>query len=189
MLSYTQKVDSTNIWQTVLKFHCNKTKLDDKLKIYYECKHGKYISCDISIKNIAACILKGHHLKRNIYLPVMSTGLSDMIWRVFAAIMSLTNEKNKKLSFCIDSILINIFCDHKLLLNRITYFDDVILRLDNVKNVDYRGKICYHVNAYICQGNIMLAAKINIQLLLMFTVFLLLYFFIVFLVYNSDCTS
>ena len=98
MLSYTQKVGSTNIWQTVLKFHCNKTKLDDKLKIYYECKHGKYISCDISIKNIAACILKGHHLKRNIYMP---TGLSDMIWRVFAAIMSLTNEKNKKLNFCI----------------------------------------------------------------------------------------
>ena len=88
----------------------------------------------------------------------MSTGLSDMIWRVFAAIMSLTNEKHKKLNFYIDSILINKFCDHKLLLNRITYFDDVILRLDNVKKVDYRGKICYHVNAYICQGYIMLAA-------------------------------
>ena len=35
----------------------------------------------------------------------MSVGLSDMIWRVFPTIMNLTNEKNKKLNFYVDSIL------------------------------------------------------------------------------------
>ena len=37
----------------LLKFDYNKIKLDDKLRIYYECELVKYIPCDISIKNIA----------------------------------------------------------------------------------------------------------------------------------------
>ena len=41
----------------LLKIDCIKIKLDDKLKIYYECEHGKYIPCDISIKHITVCIL------------------------------------------------------------------------------------------------------------------------------------
>ena len=51
---------------------------------------------------MAACIIKGHHLKRNIYLQVMSVELSDLISRVFVTIMNLTNEKNKKLTFFVD---------------------------------------------------------------------------------------
>ena len=31
----------------------------------------------------------------------------------------------------------NINCEHKLLLNKITYFDDIIMRFDHI---DYRGK-------------------------------------------------
>ena len=70
-------------------------------------------------KNIAASILKGHHLKRNIFLQIMYIGLSNMMWRVFATIMNLTIENNKKLNFYVDSILIKIDCDHTLPLNRI----------------------------------------------------------------------
>ena len=68
----------------------------------------------------------------------MSIGLSDMIWRVFPTIMNLTNEKNKKLNFYVDSILTDRDCDHKLPLNRINYFDDVTIRFDNIKKNDYR---------------------------------------------------
>ena len=75
----------------------------------------------------------GHHLKRNIYLQIVLIGLPDMTWRVFATIKNLTNEKDKKLNFYVDSILINIDCDYKLPLNKITYFDYVIIRFDNVK--------------------------------------------------------
>ena len=103
----------------------------------------------------------------------MSVGLSDMIWRVFPTIMNLTNEKNKKLNFYVDSILTDRDWDHKLPLNRIIYFDDVTIRFDNIKKNDYRWKTRYHVNVYICQGNTMLAAWINMQLLLKFIVFLL----------------
>ena len=51
----------------------------------------------------------------------MSIALSDLIWRVSVTINNLTNEKNKTLIFFfVDSILININCEHKLLLNKIT---------------------------------------------------------------------
>ena len=66
----------------------------------------------------------------------MSIGLNNLIWRVFVMIMNLTNKKSKKLIFFY-SILMNINCEHKLLLNKITYFDDIIIRFDHV---DYRGK-------------------------------------------------
>ena len=49
----------------------------------------------------------------------MYIGLSNMMWRVFATIMNLTIENNKKLNFYVDSILIKIGCDHTLPLNRI----------------------------------------------------------------------
>ena len=49
----------------------------------------------------------------------MYIGLSNMMWRVFATIMNLTIENNKKLNFYVDSILIKIDCDHTLPLNRI----------------------------------------------------------------------
>ena len=62
----------------------------------------------------------------------MSIRISDLIWKVFTTIMNLTNEKNKKLNFFINFILININCDLKLPLNKITYFDDIIIRFDCV---------------------------------------------------------
>ena len=58
----------------LLKFDYRKVKLDDKFKVFYN--EGP---CDIYIKNFTATIIKGHHLKRNIYLQIMSTGLSDLI--------------------------------------------------------------------------------------------------------------
>ena len=62
----------------------------------------------------------------------MSIRISDLIWKVFTTIMNLTNEKNKKLNFFINFILINMNCDLKLPLNKITYFDDIIIKFDCV---------------------------------------------------------
>ena len=95
-------------------------------------------------------------MKRNVYLQIVSIGLSDIIWKVLATIMNLTNEKNKKLILFADSILVNISCDMKSPLNRITYFNDAIIRFDLVNEVCYRGKTHYFVIAYICKGKIIL---------------------------------
>ena len=51
-------------------------------------------SWDNCVEKIAGCIAKGHHLKRNIYLKIMSIGLNNLIWRVFVMIMNLTNKKS-----------------------------------------------------------------------------------------------
>ena len=106
----------------LLEIDSKKKRLDDDFKVHCDNRH-----CDISFKKIAACIVKGHHLKRNKYLQVISIGLSGLIWKMFITIMNLANEKNKKLNFFIDSILMNINCDLKLPLNKIDYFDDIIM--------------------------------------------------------------
>ena len=137
----------------VLQIDCNKIKLDNEFSIHYD-----NCPCDIGIRNFAAGIIKGHHLKRNFYLQIMSIGLSDLIWKVFATIMNLASEKKKKLIFFADSILVNINCDMKLPLNRTTYFNDAIIRFDSVNEVCYRGKARYFVNTYICKGKTMLPA-------------------------------
>ena len=95
----------------LLEVDCKKIRLDDEFKIHYDNR-----PCNISIKIIAVCIVKGHPSKRNAYLQIMSSGLSNLVWKVFITIMNLINEKNKKLNFFIDSILININCDLKLVL-------------------------------------------------------------------------
>ena len=75
----------------LLKFNCRKVKLDDEFKVHYN--EGP---CDFYIKSVAANIIKGHHLKKNVYLQIMSIGLSDLIWKVFATIINLTNKKMEK---------------------------------------------------------------------------------------------
>ena len=90
----------------LLKFDSRKVKLDDNFKIDYD--EG---FCEINIKSVAANIMKRHHLKRNVYLQIMSIDLSDLLWKVFATIMNLTNEKNKKLKFFADPILVSTNCD------------------------------------------------------------------------------
>ena len=147
----------------VLQIDCNNIKLDNEFSIHYD-----NCPCDIGIRNFAAGIIKGHHLKRNFYLQIMSIGLSDLIWKAFATIMNVTkrkevkrksdSEKKKKLIFFADSILVNINCDMKLPLNRTTYFNDAIIRFDSVNEVCYRGKARYFVSTYTCNGKTMLPA-------------------------------
>lgn len=72
----------------LLKFDCRKLILDDEFKVHYN--EGP---CDFYIKSVAANIIKGHNLKKNVYLQIMSIGLSDPIWKVFATIINLTNKK------------------------------------------------------------------------------------------------
>ena len=80
----------------------------------------------------------------------MSIGLSDLIWKVFVAIMDLINEKNKKLNFFVDPILVSITCDLRLRLEKITYFDDIIIRFNCVdKIVLEKNDILYHLDQNI----------------------------------------
>ena len=88
----------------------------------------------------------------------MSISLSDLIWKVFATIMNLTNEKNKQLNSFADSTLVSTDCDLRLPLDKITHFDDIIIRFHCVDKIVYREKTRCFVDAYICKSKIMLPA-------------------------------
>ena len=137
----------------ILTFDYNKLKLEDDMKLTCNEK-----PCKIYLKTVCANAIKGHHLKRNTYLRIMLIGFSDMMWKVFASLMNLTNERNKKLSFYDDPILIKINCNQKLSLNKMTHFDDLVIHFDKVYDVDYRGKIRFVTDAYVCSSKIMLPA-------------------------------
>ena len=85
----------------ILTLDYNKLKLEDDMKITYDEK-----PCKIYLKTVCANVIKGYHLKRNTYLQIMSFGFSDIVWRIFASLMNLINERNKRLNFFADPILI-----------------------------------------------------------------------------------
>ena len=70
----------------------------------------------------------------------------------------LTNEKNKKLNFFADPVLVTINCDLRLPLDKITYFDDIVIRFIRVDKIVYREKTRYFVDAYVCKSKTMLPA-------------------------------
>ena len=75
----------------VFQIDCNKIKLDHRFRIRYDNS-----PCDIVIRNFAAGIIAGRHLKRNAYLQIMSIGLSDLISKVFATIMNFYQMKRTR---------------------------------------------------------------------------------------------
>ena len=136
-----------------MKFECNKLKLEHNMKIIYNEK-----PCKIDLKTTYAKVFKGHHLKRNTYLSIMSIGFSDLVWKVFASLRNLANERNKKLSFFADPILIKINCHQKLSLNKMTHFDDLVIHFDKVYGIDYRVIKRFVIDAYVCSSKSMLSA-------------------------------
>ena len=66
--------------------------------------------------------------------------------------------KRIKTEFFANPILVSINCDQRLPLDKITYFDDIVIRFDCVDKVKYRGKIRYFVNAYVCKSKIIFPA-------------------------------
>ena len=72
--------------------------------------------------------------------------------------MNLTNERNKRLKFFDDPILIRVNSNQRLSINKMTYFDDLVIHFDRVYDIAYRGKIRFVVDAYVCSSKIMLPA-------------------------------
>ena len=89
----------------------------------------------------------------------MSIGLSDLIWKVFVAIMDLINEKNKKLNFFVDPILVSINCDLRLRLDKITYFEDIILQFNCVDKIVLDEMIFCTILTKIFQTNCNVSVK------------------------------
>lgn len=122
--------------------------MDDKFKIYYDKR-----PCNMYIKNVAATIIKGNHLKRYVYLQIMSIGLSSSMDN-YCNYYGFNKRTKWKFENFVDSINYN----QRLPLNKITYFDDIVIRFDSVEEIVYRGRVRYLVNGYVCKSKIMLSA-------------------------------
>ena len=72
--------------------------------------------------------------------------------------MSLSNERNKKLNFFTDPILIKVNRSLKLSVNKMTYFVDLVIHFDKVYDIGYRGKTRFVMDAYVCSTKTMLSA-------------------------------
>ena len=115
----------------ILTFDYNKLKLEDNMKITYNEK-----PCKINLKSVCAYVIKGRCLKKNRYFQIMSIGFSDSVCKIFASLINLTNERNNKLKFFTDPILIKINCNRKLSLNKMTYFDDLVIHFGKAYDTD-----------------------------------------------------
>ena len=58
--------------------------------------------------------------------------LANMIRKVFTSQMNLANERNKILNFFGDPILGKIDNNQKLYLNKMTYFDNLVIHFDKI---------------------------------------------------------
>ena len=43
-------------------------------------------------------------------------------------------------------------------LSKMTYFDDLVIHFDKVSDIDYRGKIRFVVDVYVCSSKMLLPA-------------------------------
>ena len=126
----------------ILKIDLAKIKVNDDYSIQYDNK---------PFKNVCANIIKGRDLKRNSYLQITSIGHYDLIWGIFATIMLHVNGKNEKSIFFAAAILININCDERFPISKMTYFENNI-HINNVKKVCCMRKEKYFVNSYVCKS-------------------------------------
>ena len=138
-------IEKNKIHETydILKIDLAKLKVNDDYSIQYDKK---------PFKKVCANIIKGRDLKRNSYLQITSIGYSDLTWGIFATIMLHVNGKNEKSIFFAEAILININSDERFPITKMTYFENIIIHINNVKKVCYMGKEKYRVNSYVCKS-------------------------------------
>ena len=65
---------------------------------------------------------------------------------------------NKRTKWKIEFFVDSVNCNQRLPLNKIAYFDDIVIRFDSVEEIVYRGRARYLVNGCVCKSKIMLSA-------------------------------
>ena len=91
----------------------------------------------------------------NICLESNSKGITQALWEVNTELTSKICERTNKNPQLLDNTLIGINAGH-LPIDKITYFKDLVICCDRVKEVKYRGKEKYCINARVISGQILL---------------------------------
>ena len=145
--------------------------MNDNFQFHYlDVEQKDCIPFVIHIENIAATVVRGHHLKRQIYLEPFAIGQASNLYNIHSYLMQTAVDKIEEM----EDEKINNFLDFSLLclnagrlpINKITYFRKLAVYYEGVEKVLYRGKEKYCLVAPVISGEILLPKKINVTIVM-----------------------
>ena len=114
----------------------------------------------VKIDSFSVYISKGKCQKRKPLLNVQSMQVSNKLWDIFADINRKINHSSAELNWIYSSGLLAINAG-QLPLYKITYFNNVIVLFDCVREVIYKGLKKYYVDVKVCKEKILYNLKIS----------------------------
>ena len=151
-----------DLWEK--KFQLKNVHMNDNFQFHYlDVEQKDCIPFVIHIENIAATVVRGHHLKRQIYLEPFAIGQASSLYNIHSYLMQTALDKIEEM----EDEKINNFLDFSLLrlnagrlpINKITYFRKLEVYYEGVEKVLYRGKEKYCLVERVISGEILLPKK------------------------------
>ena len=151
-----------DLWEK--KFQLKNVHMNDNFQFHYlDVEQKDCIPFVIHIENIPATVVRGHHLKRQIYLEPFAIGQASSLYNIHSYLMQTAVDKIEEM----EDEKINNFLDFSLLrlnagrlpINKITYFRKLAVYYEGVEKVLYRGKEKYCLVARVISGEILLPKK------------------------------
>ena len=109
----------------------------------------------VKIDYFSAYIVKGKCHKRKTFLNVQPMQVTDKLWDLFAVINRKISHSSAELNWICSNGLLAIKAG-RLLLYKITYFKDVIVLFDGMREVNCKALKKYYIDVKVCKGNILL---------------------------------
>ena len=144
-----------NLWNNSFDLQ-NRIHINDNLKIHY--KDGENcVYFKLKIESINGTIERGQ-IERIRYFRPTSLIQTGLIYDIFSVLEDKICEK-LDINF-LDIIdragLIRITCKQRLPLNKVVYFKDLVVILDRIEKVTYRGKRKYCIVSNMISGDVLL---------------------------------
>ena len=109
----------------------------------------------IKLEHFSGYVVKDICQKRDQFLIVQSDVIRNMLDKIFCAITSRVNRNTVKFNWLCSSGLIRINAG-RIPIYKITYFKDVKVLFDGVRQVNCNGSRKYHTNVRVCEEKMLL---------------------------------
>ena len=146
-----------DLWEN--KFDIKKNvHITDNLQLHYNYK-GKCIPFLLKIENISGIIQKGRHLPRITYFEVISTGQTELLFSISTSFVEKLYDLTQVCHKPLDYGMIRLEGIQRLPINKITYFQNLIVCFEKMEKVTYRNKEKYCLVARVIDGEVFLPKK------------------------------
>ena len=127
-----------DLWEK--KFQLKNVHMNDNFQFHYlDVEQKDCIPFVIHIENIAATVVRGHHLKHQIYLEPFAIGQASSLYNIHSYLMQTAVDKieemeDEKISNFLDFSLLRLNAG-RLPINKITYFRKLAVYYEGVEKV------------------------------------------------------